>query len=215
MNPELLAIDLEELARRIESEASPKFLMVDSDHKLIERVNDQARSLEIVPDFIVQIQLDVRENGSGHAFAIIRDPYRPDLPLAISHRWDVFIEDKFGHQSPDWARCPIPQPASYSEHLRRWAHWVRARWAAGDPKPRFSQPKHGLSKKAAAVRQILLDAWPAALSGRDLLHELDKRGLDETTAHIIDRIIPELEEAGCPVENRGRGYYLVQKSIGN
>jgi hypothetical protein len=86
---------------------------------------------------------------------------------------------------------------------------------AGGDKPRFREPKRGLSKKAAAVREILIDAWPEVRTGPEIVSELDKRGLDETTAHLSDRIFPELEEAGCPVVNLGRGYYLLPSFVGN
>jgi hypothetical protein len=78
----------------------------------------------------------------------------------------------------------------------------------GKTLPTFPEPNRGLSPKAAAVREILMDAWPEALTAPKLLDELDKRGLYETAAHISDRIVPELEKAGCPIANDGRGYYL-------
>jgi hypothetical protein len=72
---------------------------------------------------------------------------------------------------------------------------------------RFPEPRRGLSPKATCAREILVAEWPRTLTGAELANKM--KPLKETPAHIADRIIPELREAGCPVENSGRGYQLV------
>ena len=105
-----------------------------------------------------------------------------------------------------------PSVASAST-LRRWAiatvaFGTKALAASGSA---FPEPTKALASDAHAVRLVLLNAWPRGLKGDEIVSILDREhDLTMETTHLSGRIVPELNQAGCPVRNvRGVGYQLV------
>ena len=175
------------------------------------------RTRELTKEFGLENYLRTRAPGGPERIEI---PQTRDVLVAdffAGGRWlgEIVLEGRLYLDSDPDLR-PLILWAEYVVGLGEQAvSLAHATQAVASSNPAFPEPKIALSRKASAVREILIAAWPGVRTGREIIAELDKRGLDETPAHLSDRIVPELVAAGCEVQNLRKGYFLVPSGAGS
>lgn len=205
MEHESLVLDLEELARRMRED--PCFPWRRGDEGLVSRVSEGSRALGFEPP--VGFEFD-RESGVARFFV-----RRPEAQVEALTVWSVPRQRAFpnGELCFNYREAPLKPREEYAAVLGRWIHHFRTLSPAQLPtSPRFPEPSTGLSAKAHAVREILIEQYPRAIRGPELVRLLAERELDETEANLSGRIIKQLNAAGCEIRNEGKGYFLVPLS---
>lgn len=203
MEHESLVLDLEELARRMRED--PIFPWRSGDAELVARVNEASSKLGLAAP--VGFDFDRAEGTARFAVRL------PGASVEAVSIWGVPKQRAFpkGELCFNYSAAPLEKRSEYAAVLARWIHDLRTknRETSG---PRFPEPSTGLSAKAHAVREILIEQYPRAIRGPELVRLLAERELDETEANLSSRIVKQLNAAGCEVRNEGKGYFLVPLS---
>lgn len=215
MDYESLALDLEELRRRLQD--VPGFPSRRDDGKLIDRVNEAARGLGVVEHYLIEFRFKTYEVGTWASATI--SVAQPDGPTC-GEFYGVPIVRQGGMQFHDWKSVAIPNRAKYAELLKRWTYHVRRLGVSGavplaggskEAEARLStRPSRPLSAKEDAMLRVLQERPNVAMRGAELAAAMREHGAPTTEHEISNKLKRSLREAGIVVKNdRRRGYYLA------